>query len=288
MRISRPIATVLCGIAALALYAATIEAQTRRPAGRTSGRVAAPRRTAPARLVAPSRARTVYFRGYGYRPYLYGYYDPYLYGHYPYPYPYYGAGYASGSVRLQVKPEQTEVYVDGYPAGVVDSYDGLFQRLRLPPGEHEIVLYLDGYESVRERLYLIAGEAYKIDYEMVPLAEGIPQPPRPEPPEPVEPQVPSAYQRVAEEPPAERLFAADQFGTLAVRVQPADAQVLIDDELWQGFEGYDRLVVEIGAGVHDVEVRRDGYRTYRTEVDVREGDTTMLNVSLPRINGGGR
>ena len=186
VRISRPIATVLCGIAALAFYAATIEAQTRRPAGRTSGRVAAPRRTAPPRRVAPSRARTVYFRGYGYRPYLYGYYDPYLYGHYPYPYPYYGAAYASGSVRLQVKPEETEVYVDGYPAGVVDSYDGLFQRLRLPPGEHEIVLYLDGYESVRERLYLIAGEAYKIDHEMVPLAEGIPQPPRPEPPEPVE------------------------------------------------------------------------------------------------------
>lgn len=282
MRISRPLAAVLSGIVVLALHAATVEAQTRRPAPRTSGRVAVPRRAAPPIRHAPSRNRAVYFRGYGYRPYLYGYYDPFLYGPYPYPYPYYGMGYASGAVRLQVKPEHTEVYVDGYYAGVVDSYDGLFQRLRLPPGEHEIVLYLDGHQSVQEQLYLIAGESYKIEHEMVPLAEGAPQPPRPEP---VEPPEPPAYQGVTAAPQAQQLFAADRFGTLAIRVQPIDAEVLIDDELWQGFEGYDRLVVEIGAGVHDVEVRRDGYRTYRTQVDVREGDTTMLNVSLPRSDG---
>jgi hypothetical protein len=31
---------------------------------------------------------------------------------------------------------------------------------------------------------------------------------------------------------------------------------------------------------HAVEVRRDGYRTYVTEVDVRGGETATLNVSL--------
>ena len=71
----------------------------------------------------------------------YGFYDPYFYG--PYGYPYYGQGYYYdlGSVRLQVKPEDTEVYVDGYYVGVVDEYDGVFQRLRLPSSEHEIELY---------------------------------------------------------------------------------------------------------------------------------------------------
>ncbi len=57
---------------------------------------------------------------------------------------------------------------------------------------------------------------------------------------------------------------------------------MIDGERWQGFAGVDRLVVELGAGVHQVEVRREGHRTYRTEVEVREGETTLLNVSLPQ------
>ena len=266
----------------VALYVATVEGQTRRSAPRTTGRVAAPRHAGP-RHVRPSRARSVYFRGYGYRPYLYGYYDPSFYGPYGYPHPYYGMAYASGSIRLQVKPEETEVYVDGYHVGLVDSYDGLFQRLRLPPGEHEIELYLDGHESIREQLYLVEGvETYKLEHEMVPLDDGAPQPPRPEP---VETPEAATYQGGPHEPPVEQPFVADSFGTLAIRVQPTDAEILINGELWRGFEGLDRLVLEIGSGVHDVEVRREGYRTYRTTVDVLEGDTTMLNVSLPRTDG---
>ena len=31
-----------------------------------------------------------------------------------------------------------EVYVDGYYAGVVDNFDGRFQRLNLEPGPHQI------------------------------------------------------------------------------------------------------------------------------------------------------
>ena len=60
-----------------------------------------------------------------------------------------------------------------------------------------------------------------------------------------------------------------------------DAVVRVDGEVWTGFEGLDRVVVELGEGIHTVEVRRDGYRTYQTNVEIVEGDTTLLNVSLP-------
>lgn len=40
-------------------------------------------------------------------------------------------------------------------------------------------------------------------------------------------------------------------------------------------------MVELGEGIHTVEVLRDGYRTYQTSVEIVEGDTTLLNVSLP-------
>jgi hypothetical protein len=251
VRLSRSIAVLLCSLATLAVCVATADAETRRAVPRPA-----------ARRVATRPTRAGYFRGYGYRAYYY-------YGFYG-PSPYYGARYDQSSVRLDVKPEETEVYVD--------SYDGFFPRLRLPDGAHEIELYLDGYANTRKTLYLVAGETYRIRHEMEPLTEGSPQPARPEPPsdpevrlDPVDPELPSILPTLA----------AEQFGTLAVRVQPADAEVLVDGERWEGFEGLDRLVIDLWAGPYVVELRRDGYLTYRAEIDLPRGETTLLNVSLP-------
>jgi hypothetical protein len=79
----------------------------------------------------------------------YGLYDPWGYGWYdPYP-PAAGYGYyADGALKLKVSPRQAEVYVDGYFAGAVDDYDGMFQSLRLEPGPHRIEIRLDGYEPL--------------------------------------------------------------------------------------------------------------------------------------------
>jgi len=67
-------------------------------------------------------------------------------------------------------------------------------------------------------------------------------------------------------------------------VQPAEADVLIDGEKWRGPEAQDRLIVEVAEGRHTVEVQKPGYRSYMTEVQVRRGDTTTINVSLRTQN----
>ena len=67
-----------------------------------------------------------------------------------------------------------------------------------------------------------------------------------------------------------------------IRVQPADADVLIDGERWRGPGGDDRLVVQVTDGRHRIEVRKEGYQPFTTEVDVRGGESVPLNVSLPR------
>ena len=67
-----------------------------------------------------------------------------------------------------------------------------------------------------------------------------------------------------------------------IRVQPADADVLIDGEHWRGPGGDDRLVVQVTDGRHRIEVRKEGYQPFTTEVDVRGGESFPLNVSLPR------
>lgn len=82
----------------------------------------------------------------------YGYYDPWGWGWYdPYPPGGYGYGYRDGydgALKLKVTPRQAEVFVDGYFAGSVDDYDGVFQQLRLEPGPHRIEVRLDGYEPL--------------------------------------------------------------------------------------------------------------------------------------------
>ncbi len=40
------------------------------------------------------------------------------------------------------------------------------------------------------------------------------------------------------------------------------------------------LVVDIAEGSHTIEIRKAGYRTYVTQVDIRRGQTTPINVSL--------
>jgi hypothetical protein len=224
--------------------------------------------------------------GYGYPYYGAGYYGPFgypygPYGYYgPYPYPYYGRyDELNSSVRLEVNPKNAEVFVDGYRAGTVDDYDGVFQRLRVRPGQHEVTLYLDGYRSVNQPMHLTTGGDQKIRLTMVPLQPGEAQEARPEPA-----PAPPAEERADkdEQAPRPQAAPAGAFGSVSIRVQPADAQIFIDGEPWTGPASQDRLVVQLARGRHHVEVRKDGYDTYSYEIDVRAGATATLNISLPR------
>jgi hypothetical protein len=78
---------------------------------------------------------------------------------------------------------------------------------------------------------------------------------------------------------------AREFGTLNIRVQPGDAVVIVDGERWDSPEGGSRLVLEVAAGQHRIEVRKDGFKPYTSTIQVRPGETQTLNVSLPP--GGG-
>ena len=293
MRIVRQMMVATFAAAALTAPAAAFaapEVQRDRAVQRTQRAAPRPAARPPARAVRPP-ARRVWVGGGFYRPYYYGYYDPfwspfygpYGYGAWRHPYYQYGGYGASSAVRLQVTPPETEVFVDGYYVGLVDSFDGFFQRLRLPPGDHEVELYLAGHESVRRRLYLSPGETYRVRHEMAPLPPGAPEPTRPEPP-PSPAAPPSIAGGTPAAPPtAPGIAVADPvgFGTLVVRVQPADATIAVDGERWTGHEAVGELVLDLGPGTHRLEVSRDGHRPYAVDVDIAPGEDTVINVSLP-------
>jgi hypothetical protein len=248
---------------------------------------------------APPRVVVGVGAGYGYpvyRPFYRPFYSPYFYdpfwwgfGDYQfprYPYPPYGYGYydATAELRIQVNPKQAEVYVDGYLTGTVDDFDGVFQRLRMPLGEHEVTIYAPGYHSLTQRMLFRPLESYSIKDTLQPLPAGEAAEPRPAPSESMRRQPPSPRGGAPAGRPDDRADrdidrGADRFGSIAVRVQPADAEVLIDGERWEASAG-ERVLVQLSEGTHRVEVRKSGYRTYSSSVRVRAGETATVNVSL--------
>ena len=236
---------------------------------------------------------------YYYSPYYYGNFFfglswgyPYYYGYGPYPYqPYYGYYDDSSSLRLQVKPNQAEVYLDGHYVGLVDSYDGMFQRLYVPPGDHSVEIFHEGYRSVKESMRFVPREGYDLKRVMEPLAPGDPAPVRPKP----DPSArrderdsrdsygrrpaPRDRDRVEAQESRDAAPSSDS-GAVAIRVQPGGATILIDGEKWDGPEGTERLVVQLSEGAHKIEIQKEGYRPFVTEVRIRRSETVPLNVSL--------
>jgi hypothetical protein len=226
--------------------------------------------------------------GYGYGAYGYGYGD--YYGYYP-PAPSYGGySYRDGGpaqIRTLVEPAKARVYVDGYYAGVADDFDGMFQRLNVAPGRHQITFKLEGYTSHTFSVYANVGETLKLradlvkgtgetketvgdDYERRPEPgleadrEGRASEPaqvRPEPGREVDSE-PNERPQIQVQPQAPQPGR----GEILFEILPLDASVYIDGE----FHGKASQVtrVQLPFGRHRVEVVRPGYLTEETEVTV--------------------
>ena len=240
------------------------------------------------------------------RNYYYNAYDPFYYGAYGYspfyysgaygysPYYYRGRYQDSGSLRVIVDPAKTRVYVDNYYAGIADDFDGIFQRLYLPPGRHQISLKLDGYRTHNFRVYVPVGETLKIHHVMErgtgeDTDEVIGEP--------------DSYRREDERDRDEHDYGREEpryegprdreeadraeddrenaeAGTLRLDLKPSDASVYVDGE----FRGAGRRVenLRLAPGRHRIEVVRPGYRTVEREIDVRPGDDNRVQIELER------
>lgn len=120
-----------------------------------------------------------YNRGYYYPRYSFGfygypYYSPYYYpyGAYGYGYPYGYGGYYGvggyygdsrvarglGSVQIKDAPKHAQVFADGYYAGNVDDFDGVFQHLDLEAGSHHIEIRPEGQPPIAFDVNVQPGE----------------------------------------------------------------------------------------------------------------------------------
>jgi hypothetical protein len=207
---------------------------------------------------------------------------------FPFPYAVLGfppPGYFPGdhvvALRVLVTPREALVFVDGYQAGVVDDFDGAFQRLRLMPGHHEIVVYQAGHRTFRQNLYFNPGSTHTIRHTLDRLLPGEaaePQPvPRPLPPAPG-----------GAAPP----FPVDpsRMGALSLRIQPHDATVLLNGQRIavensttsaggpSTVEGW--VLVPLPVGPHHLRIEKPGFQPFAVDVDIRPRETASLNVNL--------
>ena len=225
------------------------------------------------------------------------FYDPF-YGAYPWwPASAYGYGYYPvfdyrAEVRILATPREAAVYVDGFYAGVVDDFDGTFQRLPLTPGGHRIELFQEGFQTVRKNLYLQPGSTLKLRETLVPVAAGEKSTP-PEVAPPVPPPPDGTYNAprgsapggappiVRRGPGRAQRGDGEGYGTLVLHVQPREAEVSIDGQRWLT-SGDGDFEVQLPAGRHRIEVELQGFQRFSSEVDVRDDGPTPVNVSLTR------
>lgn len=248
-----------------------------------------------------------YYWGYGYffSPWYYpryygGYYGGGYYGGYGYGSPYYHRAYydRSGSVRVLVEPRETKVYVDDYYAGVADDFDGIFQRLNLTPGRHDLSLQLEGFETLKVKLYVPLDHTIKIKHQMVRGAsDNVTEQTIGDPADG------ERYARRADDEDDDRAYDRDrrrdddrydsrddrrddswparaERGTLRLDVTPSDASIYVDG-MFRG-TGQDLRRLTLPAGRHRLEVVRPGYRTLERDVEVQAGESEDVEVELPR------
>jgi hypothetical protein len=144
----------------------TRDRQGRPVTGRAVPRTAAPR-TPVIVHTYPVYSPFAFGSRYGYGSFGLGYfyYDPW-WGHPGYGYV--ARAHDTGRLRLRVAPKHAEVLVNGYYVGVVDDFNGLFQRLTLDSGPHRIEIRADGYEPLAFEVLIVRGQTITYRGELQP------------------------------------------------------------------------------------------------------------------------
>lgn len=271
-RLSRLTAPALCAFLLLAVGASAADTQ----------RGAVPRHP-------PRHEPTVTVHGH---VFIGGYfYDPFF-GPYPwwhgtaYPYWYFPVFDQRADLRIRIAPEPAEeaaVYVDGFYAGVVDDFNGVFQALPLTPGGHSIALYLAGYRTIRRNIYMSPGSMFTLHETMQPLEAGeVAEPPQVAPAVPPPPPgtyLPPVTPPRAQPAPPPPVTSGVSVGTLDLRVTPADIEVAIDGQPWAtADEGH--FVVQLTVGKHRLELSKTGQFRLGTDIVINDGETNTLELTL--------
>lgn len=165
-----------------------------------------------------------------------------------------------GQVDINVRPSDAEVYVDGKYRGVAASFSGYPEYLDLDIGSHSITFQREGFKSEHITVYATAGQMFELDIALDKLGADESKPE-------------TAYQ-----------LNLEKTGRLALKVEPADATVYIDDEFYGTVSQFSETeaAVVLRAGEHTIQVARPGYETYKASIDIKMDVVKEVHMSLKK------
>ena len=199
---------------------------------------------------------------------------------YPYPYGYpptscrVYADWETTSVRLDVSPKDAQVYVDSHYAGVVDDFDGIFQRLTLRPGPHLIEIRKTGYRALAVEMNLYPGQSVSYRRTMEPA---------PDTDSAAAFAVAPGFEEGASPPSPGDINAPP--GDVRFDVTPKDAAIYADGfyvGIVDDFNGSQPLLLVPGR--HHVSIRLDGYESVDVDLAIDAGRTMTYRTSLKKLD----
>ncbi len=241
-------------------------------------------------------------------------YSPWFYwgGYYnSYQRPYHYSNWDSGAIDLNVKPKNTQVYLNGSLVGTTGKFDGFPDYLWLREGRHELIFYLEGHKTVRKIYEVVRETVWRERFQMVP-GESKPVADLSKPPVPPKPAQdvarnttreqhpnqdhPRARRRIPVEGQAQAAPASSGEGErgdldlrgeparLILNVVPGDATVYLDGKfLGAATDLANRsgdLIVD--AGEHTLELLRPGYQTATRQIQLKAGELLTLDIALEK------
>jgi hypothetical protein len=243
---------------------------------------------------------------YGY-PYYghYGYYGHYHYGLYSYWWPWFNAYYvgypayygyappprnAPATVETKIKPKKAAVWIDGQPVGEARDYNGRWDRLRVPPGDHEVEFRAEGYMTLRVHLEAQPAGYYRIEHKLAhgegldPRSTEAPPKREPEPEPETRTEAPRASDPFIESAPPPRSSGSLAKGFLRIDVAPDDAAVYLDGRFLARGDELARLhgAIPVAEGTHTIEIVRPGYESESLDIEVAGREPVDVTIRLQR------
>ncbi len=183
------------------------------------------------------------------------------------------ADWERASVRVDVSPNDAQVYVDRYYVGVVDDFDGLFQRLTLRPGPHLIEIRKTGFRTLVAEVRLYPGESITYRRTMDPAAA-------------IEIQAPESQPGFEEGAATPAPLDGDiPPGHLRFDVTPKDAAIYADGfyaGIVDDFNGSQHL--QLAPGRHHLTIRLDGFESVDVDLTIDSRQATTYRASLKRLD----
>lgn len=229
------------------------------------------------------------------------------YGGYYGPYGPYGPTWSArrdnermGALDLDLKPGDTEIWLDGQLIGIADRFDGWPGYLWLEEGDYHVVFYREGYRTIAREYRIHPGLVIDV-VDRLDRGESVPPeqlvPPQPTPRRDARIRRNEELRRATAGADDEASEGADWrdrapagdgrqddvgVGTLRLLVRPGDASVYLDGRfLGTGDEvGRLRRGLAVTAGEHLLEIVRPGHAPVARQVAVGDGEDLELEIEL--------